>query len=316
MKDNRIILGTRGSELALCQTDMVTAALKAALPDIEIERKIITTSGDKRQDLRFSEFAESANVDKGIFVKELELALRDGEIDAAVHSLKDVPSELSAEFCISATLLRAPIEDVLVSVEGLKLKTLPAFCRVGTSSVRRAKQLVWLKPSAQPVEIRGNVPTRLRKLLDPANELQAIMLARAGVERLGLLKGSEIEIDGVKLYADILPVDYFLPAAGQGAVAIETRSNDNALRARLQCINDGNTLASVQAEREFLRLLGAGCQTPVGAHTWIEGDMLHMKVLVFDEHKPNAAPKEAHAHAWVRQPLAVATSLAKQILGH
>lgn len=316
MKNNRIILGTRGSELALCQTDMVTAALQAALPDIEVERKIITTSGDKRQDLRFSEFAESAQVDKGIFVKELELALQAGEIDAAVHSLKDVPSELAAEFCVAATLPRAPIEDVLISVDGLKLKTLPAFCRVGTSSVRRARQLVWLKPSAQPIEIRGNVPTRLRKLLDPANDLQAIMLARAGVERLGLLKGNEIEIDGIKLYADILPPDYFLPAAGQGAVAIETRSADHALRARLQSINHLETLAAVQAEREFLRLLGAGCQTPVGARSWIEDDMLHMRVLVFDEQKPNAAPKEAHAHAWVRQPLAVASSLAKQILGH
>ena len=316
MKENRIILGTRGSELALCQTDMVTAALQAAHPNLDIQRKIITTSGDKRQDLRFSEFAEVAHVDKGIFIKELEMALHSEEIDAAVHSLKDVPSELTAEFVIAATLPRAPIEDVLVSVDGLKLKTLPAFCRVGTSSVRRAKQLTWLKPSAQPVEIRGNVPTRLRKLLDPANDLQAIMLARAGVERLGLLKGNEIEIDGVKLHADILPVDYFLPAAGQGAVAIETRSTDNALRAVLQTISDVDTLTRVQAEREFLRLLGAGCQTPVGAHTWIEGDMLHMKVLVFDENKPNAAPKEVQASARIRQPLALASSLAKQILTH
>ena len=316
MKDNRIILGTRGSELALCQTDMVTAALQAAHPGLTIERKIITTSGDKRQDLRFSEFAASAQVDKGIFVKELELALESGEIDAAVHSLKDVPSDIPGTFCIAATLPRAPIEDVLVSVEGHKVKTLSAFLRVGTSSVRRAKQLVWLKPSAQPVEIRGNVPTRLKKLLDPAQDLQAIMLARAGLERLGLLKGNEILIDGVKLYADILPVDYFLPAAGQGAVAIETRAKDNATRALLQDINDVNTLTSVQAEREFLRLLGAGCQTPVGAHTWIEGDMLHMKVLVFDEQKPKAAPKEAQASAWIRQPLALASALAKQILNH
>jgi hydroxymethylbilane synthase len=316
LKDNRIILGTRGSELALCQTDMVTAALQAAHPGLTIERKIITTSGDKRQDLRFSEFAASAQVDKGIFVKELELALASGDIDAAVHSLKDVPSDIPGTFCIAATLPRAPIEDVLVSVEGHKVKTLSAFLRVGTSSVRRAKQLVWLKPSAQPVEIRGNVPTRLKKLLDPAQDLQAIMLARAGLERLGLLKGNEILIDGVKLYADILPVDYFLPAAGQGAVAIETRAKDNATRALLQDINDVNTLTSVQAEREFLRLLGAGCQTPVGAHTWIEGDMLHMKVLVFDEQKPNAAPKEAQASAWIRQPLALASALAKQILNH
>ena len=314
--NEKLILGTRGSELALCQTDMVMEALRATHPQLQIERKIIATSGDKRQDLRFSEFNEHAHVDKGIFVKELELALESGEIDAAVHSLKDVPSELSPAFCIAATLPRAPIEDVLVSVEGLKLKTLPAFCRIGTSSVRRMRQLVWMKPGAVPVEIRGNVPTRVRKLLDPANDLQGIMLARAGLERLGLLKGTEIEIDGQKLHAEILPRDVFLPAAGQGAIAIETRAKDNHARAMLQLINDVNTLASVQAEREFLRLLGAGCQTPVGAYTWIEGDMLHMRVLVFDEQKPNAAPKEAQASAWIRQPLALASALAKQILPH
>ena len=314
LQDRPLILGTRGSELALRQTDMVMAALREAQPDIQVERKIISTVGDRRQDLRFIEFSQTGVVDKGIFVKELELALEAGEIDAAVHSLKDVPSELGADFCVAATLPRAPIEDVLVSIDGLKLKTLPAWCRIGTSSVRRIRQLTWMKPGAIPVEIRGNVPTRLRKLLDPANELQGILLARAGVERLGLLKGDTIELDGHTLHAEILPEHLFLPAAGQGAIAIETKSGDSATRALLQTINDANTFSRILAEREFLRLLGAGCQTPVGAVTWIEGAMLHMRVLVFDEKKPSAAPKEAQASSWIRQPLALADSLAKQIL--
>ena len=307
-------LGTRGSELALCQAEMVETALREAHPHLHIERKVIATTGDKRPDLRFVEFTEGDRLDKGIFTKELEIALASGEIDFAVHSLKDVPSELGTEFCIAATLPRAPIEDVLVSRDGLKLKTLPAWCRVGTSSVRRMRLLTWMKPAAVPVEIRGNVPTRLRKLFDPAAELDAILLARAGVQRLGLLKGEMIEIDGKSLHAQILPMDVFLPAAGQGAVAIETRAQDTAVRAALQGINDVNTLASVQAEREFLRLLGAGCQTPVGAYTWIEGSQLHMRVMVFDESKPNAAPKEAQASSWIRQPLALADALAKSIL--
>jgi len=299
-----LILGTRGSELALRQTDMVMEALRAAHPELAVERKIISTVGDRRTDLRFSEFSQTAYVDKGIFVKELELALTAGEIDAAVHSLKDVPSELEVEFCVAATLPRAPIEDVLVSVAGHKLKTLPAWCRVGTSSVRRIRQLTWMKPAAVPVEIRGNVPTRLRKLFDPESGLDAVLLARAGVERLGLLKDGVITLDGKT----------FLPAAGQGAVAIETRSADRQTRALFQTINDLNTFTAVTAEREFLRLLGAGCQTPVGAVTWIEGENLFMRVLVFDEKRPSAAPKEAQASSWVRQPLVVASALARQIL--
>ena len=309
-----MILGTRGSELALRQTDMVMEALRAAHPELAVERKIISTVGDRRTDLRFSEFSQTAQVDKGIFVKELELALQAGEIDAAVHSLKDVPSELEAQFCVAATLPRAPIEDVLVSVEGHKLKTLPAWCRVGTSSVRRIRQLTWMKPAAVPVEIRGNVPTRLRKLFDPESGLDAVLLARAGVERLGLLNNGVIELDGKTLKVEILDRHVFLPAAGQGAVAIETRSADRATRALFQTINDVNTFTAVTAEREFLRLLGAGCQTPVGAVTWIEGENLHMRVMVYDEKRPSAAPKEAQATSWVRQPLVLASALARQIL--
>ncbi|MFZ4766970.1 MAG: hydroxymethylbilane synthase, partial [Roseimicrobium sp.] len=202
-----IILGTRGSELALKQTAMVTALLEAAHPGILVERKIIQTAGDKRPDLRFSEFSkgDTAILDKGIFIKELEIALEKGEIHAAVHSLKDVPSALEPQFSIASVLERAPIEDVLISAQPFTLDTLPKGARIGTSSVRRARQLQWLRPDLNIVELRGNVPTRIRKCLGE-NALDAILLAAAGVLRLDLLKlaTSTIEIDGQTLHAQVL----------------------------------------------------------------------------------------------------------------
>jgi hydroxymethylbilane synthase len=309
---SQIILGTRGSELALKQAEMVEAALRAAHPALHVERKIITTVGDKRTDLRFSEFAQGAHVDKGIFIKELEIALENGEIDIAVHSLKDVPSELSPQFCIAAVLPRANTEDVLITRDPATLETLPAGSKVGTSSVRRIRQLKWRRPDLEAVEIRGNVPTRVRKLLEPSG-LQAVLLARAGLERLNLLKDGRLTIDGRELPAQILNADYFPPAAGQGAIGIETRSDDQATRDCLAAISHEPTLISVQAEREFLRLLGAGCQTPVGAQTRIDGDQLHMRVLVFDEQSPTAPPVEAEASAPVIDPHALAAKLAKTV---
>ncbi len=261
-----MILGTRGSELALCQADMVMAALRAAHPDLNVEKKIIATTGDKRQDLRFSEFTDGDRLDKGIFTKELELALESVEIHAAVHSLKDVPTEIADIFCIAAVLPRAPIEDVLVSRDGFTLQTLLAGAKVGTSSVRRIRQLLHLRPDVTCVEIRGNVPTRLKKLFQPS-ELDAVLLARAGVERLGLLNGNVITVDGKTLHGEVLPCDVFLPAAGQGAIGIEARKSDARTLEALSAINDASTFARITAERHFLHLLRAGCQTPIGAYT-------------------------------------------------
>ncbi|MEZ0273350.1 MAG: hydroxymethylbilane synthase [Roseimicrobium sp.] len=312
MNDKALILGTRGSELALCQADMVTAALKQAHPTLKVERRIIATSGDKRPDLRFSEFNEVAHVDKGIFIKELEMALESGEIDFAVHSLKDVPSDLAAGFAISAVLPRANTEDVLLTREGYTLETLPAGAKIGTSSVRRQRMIRWRRPDVQVEEIRGNVPTRVRKLFIPSH-LDGILLARAGLERLGLLKGDAVELDGQRLPACILGGDDFLPAAGQGAIGIEIRAGDAATHDVLQAINDPLTLASVQAEREFLRLLGAGCQTPVGARTAMNGNDLHMRVLVFSEENVEAAPQDAEATGAMTDPLALAKKLAGMV---
>lgn len=310
MSNRPLILGTRGSELALTQTEMVTAALQAAHPGLVIERKIIQTSGDKRQDLRFSEFAGVAQVDKGIFIKELEIALEKGEIDAAVHSLKDVPSDLAAGFQIAAVLERAPIEDVLITRESLTLETLPKGARVGTSSVRRAAQLKWLRPDVEIVEIRGNVPTRVKKVLGE-QALDAVLLAAAGLIRLGLLKDGLIQIDGHTLHGLTLDPVAFLPAAGQGAIAIECRSNDDSTRTVLRALNHDDTEVRVTAEREYLKLLGAGCQTPVGAHTWISGDQLHMSVRVFDEADLSAKPRELEMNGQASDPRALALRLAK-----
>lgn len=307
-------LGTRGSELALKQAEMVEAALRAAHPKLRVERKIITTVGDKRTDLRFSEFAQGAHVDKGIFVKELEIALEGGQIDLAVHSLKDVPSELSPQFCITAVLPRANTEDVLITREAYSLETLPPGAKIGTSSVRRMRQLKWRRPDLESVEIRGNVPTRVRKLLE-ASGLDGVLLARAGLERLGLLSHDTVALDGKTLPAWILDADYFPPAAGQGAIGIETRTGDQTTRDLLTAINHQPTLVSVQAEREFLRLLGAGCQTPVGAQTRIEGNDLHMRVLVFDEASASAPPIDVTASGWIKEPLALAAKLAKLVQG-
>jgi hydroxymethylbilane synthase len=312
LNEKALILGTRGSELALCQADMVTAALRQAHPTLKIERRIIATSGDKRPDLRFSEFNQVAHVDKGIFIKELEMALESGEIDFAVHSLKDVPSDLAKGFAIAAVLPRANTEDVLLTRDGYTLDTLPAGAKIGTSSVRRQRMIKWRRPDVMAEEIRGNVPTRVRKLFSPSH-LDGILLARAGLERLGLLKGNAVQLDGQTIPATILGGDDFLPAAGQGAIGIEIRANDGATHEVLQAINDAVTFSSVLAEREFLRLLGAGCQTPVGARTSVSGGSLHMRVLVFSEQNAEAKPVDLEATGSMADPLALATELAGKV---
>lgn len=316
MSDQRIILGTRGSELALTQTEMVTNLLQERHPQLKVERKIIATAGDKRPDLRFIDFStgDNAVLDKGIFIKELEIALEAGEIDAAVHSLKDVPSDLAPQFALPAILARAAVEDVLITREPHTLDTLPRGARVGTSSVRRARQLKWLRPDIEIVEIRGNVPTRVKKVLGD-QPLDAVMLAAAGLVRLGLLNAalSRIHIDGHTVFATVLEADKFLPAAGQGAIAIEARAGDSRVAALLGTINHADTQTRVTTEREFLRILGAGCQTPVGARTWISDGHLHMAVRVFSEQDLAAAPLEFSHHETLSNPKALAAELAGRV---
>jgi len=327
--DRPFVIGTRGSDLALTQARMTKSALieSGILAEDAIEVRVIKTIGDKRPDLKLSEFSQvgadgrPAVVDKGIFTRELEEALNRREIDIAVHSLKDVPTELADEFLIAATLPRAPIEDVLLTREplgddpGQAIAAVAVGGVVATSSVRRARQLRWLRPDLQVEDIRGNVPTRVRKLLD-SNEWTATMLARAGLERLGMLEpgAGEFDFEGRKVFAAVLPATQFLPAAGQGAVGIETLVDHADARDVLAAINDDSTFQRVAAERAFLFRLKAGCQTPVGAHTWFESDgQLTMQVRVFDEEKEDAEPDEGSASAAADQPEALVDCLMKNL---
>lgn len=279
---SEVVIGTRGSDLALVQAAMTERALSQAVAGLKIERKVIRTTGDRRTDVALSEVAKAEGVlDKGVFTKELEVALGAGEIDIAVHSLKDVPTVLDAAFEIAGTLPRAPVRDVLVSRSGGGLDALPEGASVGTSSVRRARQLEWLRPDLRVGDIRGNVPTRLAKLA--AGGFDAIMLAEAGLVRLGHVMERSTEIGGVPVHFTPLSEQEFFPAAGQGAVGLEIRADDARSRELVGGVNDPATFLRARAEREFLRLLDAGCHTPVGVHSACEGGELVMSARVFPE---------------------------------
>lgn len=300
----RIVIGTRGSALALVQASMTEQAMAAAFPGIELVREVIRTTGDRRTDVALSEVAKVEGVlDKGVFTKELEVALAEGRIDVAVHSLKDVPTVLDEGFEIAGTLERAPIRDVLVSrsVEGLG--ALPAGSRVGTSSVRRARQLEWLRDDLEVADIRGNVPTRLRKLA--GGEFDAILLAEAGLVRLGHRMEEPVEVSGVGLHFHPLAEDDFFPAASQGAIGFEIRSGDETARARVEAITNRVGMVRARAEREFLRLLDAGCHTPVGVYSRLEDGVLTMRARVF----PDEGGEPRLGEARGGEPLAVAREL-------
>jgi hydroxymethylbilane synthase len=288
-KDGRnteaLVIGTRGSELALVQANATQAALEAChAVGRPVEQMIIKTTGDKRQDLRLSEVGGGV-VDKGVFTKELEEALLAGRVDAAVHSLKDVPTDLAEEFMIAGVLPRARVEDVLILVKGATLDDLGKGAVVATSSLRRLRQLKFMRPDLEVVDIRGNVGTRLRKLAGGALGYDAIMLARAGLERLGFsgLETGVLAFEGHSLGVQVMDRREFLPAAGQGIVGIETRVDDVETRRDIGAICDGEAYAQARAERAFLHLLQAGCQTPVGVHSWVKAARLSMVARVFDE---------------------------------
>lgn len=316
----KLVLGTRGSDLALAQARMTEAALRGAGYEGEIEIRVVKTIGDKRPDLKLSEFSQGDQpvVDKGIFTRELEDALRRGEIDFAVHSLKDVPTELDAAFAIVATLPRAPVEDVLLTKSPAPdgIASLPLGAHVATSSVRRARQLRWMRPDLDVVDIRGNVPTRLRKLVEN-DGWDGILLARAGLQRLGYVEavegfaGTAFHFDEIEVFAQFLDAREFLPAAGQGAVGIEALVASEAVIAVLRTVDHADTFRRATAERAFLARLQAGCQTPVGAFTWFadDGATLAMRVRVFDESNGDAPPREAEARGPADRPDALADAL-------
>jgi hydroxymethylbilane synthase len=304
-------VGTRGSELALVQAAATEAALAAMFPDLPLERVIIKTTGDRRTDVSLANVAKVEGVfDKGVFIKELEIALDDGSIDIAVHSLKDLPTVLDERFALAAVLERAPVRDVLVTRDGGGFESLPAGARVGTSSVRRARQVKFLRPDLEVVDLRGNVPTRLQKLAS-GDQHDAILLAEAGLVRLGYLSpapnGETLEpvLDMPGLFAQRLDETVFFPAAGQGAVGLEIRSEDNRSRVYAESIGHAETWLRVTAEREFLRLLDAGCHTPVGVFSSLADGELHLQARVFPEEEGEPRVGESFG----TDPFAVAQAL-------
>lgn len=309
-----MILGTRGSALALAQTDLTTAALRAAHPDLEISRQIIQTTGDLRQDLRLGR--PDSGADKGVWTRELETALASGAIHAAVHSAKDIPTELPLGFRLAACLPRAAVSDALISKHPGGLDGLPSGAAIATSSVRRARQLRHLRPDVQIIEIRGNVPTRLAKLAEnPA--LNALVLAQAGLDRLGCGTPwfSAPQADAATplphgLHASLLPAGQFLPAAAQGIVALEVFGENAERDALLAAITHAATWRALRAEREFLRLLKAGCHTPVGLLSQETDAQLTLRALVFpdDETSPEP-PRAATITAPAHHPEAAAAQL-------
>jgi hydroxymethylbilane synthase len=282
--ERKIILGTRGSELARAQARMVERVIQAAQPDTKIETRIIATRGDKTRLL------EPQAGRKGLFTAEIERALLGGDVDVAIHSAKDLPSETNPGAEIAAVLPRGPMDDVLVSKHPGGFASLPQSATVATGSVRRKCQLLWKRADLKLVDLRGNVPTRLRKLTN--NNWNAVVLARAGLARLSLSSADhEISFEGRQLSIEILPLDIFLPAGGQGIIALQVRANDENVKAVVDLVNDHETLLCLRAEREFLRLLHGDCNCPVGVLATIEGDKMKLRAQLFTDQ--SAAPWKA-----------------------
>lgn len=243
----KLSIGSRGSELALWQANHIAGLLREQGNEVEIE--IIKTTGDRLQEVTFAQVGS-----KGMFTKEIEEALAAGRVDLAVHSLKDLPTELPEPFALAATPVRVDPRDVFVSVNHATLASLPAGAHVGTSSQRRRAQLKALRRDVKAVEFRGNVDTRLRKLSE--GQVEAILLAGAGLDRLG-------KTDWVR---ERLSLEDFCPAAGQGTLGIETRKEDAATIEAVAFLDDADTRFAVTAERAALAALGGGCQVPIGIH--------------------------------------------------
>jgi hydroxymethylbilane synthase len=301
-----LILGTRGSRLALAQAHLVQQALERLPERPEIVVRIIRTTGDRRLDISLSR--PGPKIARGLFTKELEEALLSGEIDVAVHSLKDLPTELPSELELAATLPRHDPADVLISKSAKSLSEISAGGLVATSSPRRARQLLAHRPDLRVCDIRGNVPTRLGKLL-AEDSWSSLVLAKAGLERLGYrLVDGQLEFETQRLFVTDLPE--ILPAAGQGAIGLEIRANDPELHHFLGQINDGPTWFCTGVEREFLRLLGGGCNLPVGIRTSLDETELRCQAIVFDE---NSRPWTGTLSGRFTTPRAAATALLERI---
>ena len=258
-----IRVGTRGSRLALIQTELTLAVLREAHPDVRFEVVTVTTQGDANQT------APLAGMGLGVFVKEIERRLETGEIDMAVHSLKDMPTVLPPGMALGAVLERADPRDALVSHLGTTLDEFPAGAKIGTSSPRRQAQIAERRPDLEIVPIRGNVDTRLRKAA--GDECDGTVIAVAGLDRMGM---SEV-------ITEYLSPEEFVPPPGQGAMAVEIRADDERIAEVVASADHAPTTAAVTAERSFLEALGGGCQVPVGAYAEFDGsDSLRLTVFM------------------------------------
>jgi hydroxymethylbilane synthase len=257
----RLRIGSRGSQLALWQANHISALLREQGHEVELE--IIKTTGDKILDVALAKVGT-----KGMFTKEIEEALAENRVDLAVHSLKDLPTQLSPGFEIAAITKREDSQDVFCSVKHPSIEKLPRGARVGTSSLRRQAQLKALRPDLEVYPLRGNVDTRLRKLSE--GEYDAVILAAAGLNRLG-------KTDLVK---QVIPKDIMCPAAGQGALGIEIRAGDSITLKYLAFLDDADARAATTCERALLNKLGGGCQVPIGAAAEIRNSRLHLDAIV------------------------------------
>lgn len=311
MRERPILIATRGSALALAQANGIAAQCRAAFPKLRFELKIIKTTGDKLQ--KASMIRNNTGLPKGLFTKELEVALVKGQADLAVHSLKDLPTDLPAGLKLAATPKRADVRDVLIyrdaeyfanpenhrkdewtpgqsALRGLRphasLKDFPQKATIATSSTRRKAQLLAVRPDLNVVESRGNVATRMQKIAERA-ELDATVLALAGITRLNFTLTPEGKIHGDAvpdgLLATVLELDVMLPCVGQGAIGIEIRSDDERVAKLCERLNHYNTFQCVTAERAFLRGMGGGCLSPVAAYAEVVGEQLRLRAVSYRE---------------------------------
>ena len=330
-----IIIATRGSALALAQANLVFDQCRAAFPKLKFEIKIIRTTGDKLQTASLPNPSES--LPKGLFTRELEVALLKSRADLAVHSLKDLPTELPAGLKLGAVSKRVDVRDALICRDAeyrgaeeaktavtrrmsrpsqrrgfkpkISLRDLPPGATIATSSTRRKAQLLANRPDLNVVEIRGNVVTRLQKL-DEQAEIDAVVLAAAGLERLsfritpeGRLQGDAVP-DG--LLATVLEPEIMLPCVGQGALGIEIRENDERVAVICERLDHYNTRQCVAAERAFLGAMGGGCQSPIAAYAEVVGDQVRLRVVSFQ----GGTPRRGEAKRGLKESTALGEELA------
>ena len=330
-----IIIATRGSALALAQANLVFDQCRVAFPKLKFEIKIIRTTGDKLQTASLASPSES--LPKGLFTRELEVALLKSRADLAVHSLKDLPTELPAGLKLGAVSKRVDVRDALIcrdaeyrgaeeaktavtrrmsepsqrhgSKPNISLRDLPQGATIATSSTRRKAQLLANRPDLNVVEIRGNVVTRLQKL-DGQEEIDAVVLAAAGLERLSFRITSEGRLQGDAvpdgLLATVLEPEIMLPCVGQGALGIEIRENDERVAVICERLDHFNTRQCVAAERAFLGAMGGGCQSPIAAYAEVVGDQVRLRVVSFQ----GGTPRRGEAKRGLKESTALGEELA------